>query len=225
MDWSDDLRCVISSKLSNYEVYFSPADVPQGTLYPPQWGEFGYRSQHRMFMPSKWAEFSGCLPWVSDWLEKCVIGTVLAVGDSVYLMYVYREEGEIYFYVGGRPLAANHTENARFKSLPAHLQDFYTQLHDGFGFYIGFAMGPSRFEDFVEIDELCDEEEVHYPGVLAIFSSGTGDYLCINEDSACADAIIWWHEDPSNPLRGVKLWNMMDAWMCVFLENCDSNEV
>lgn len=49
----------------------------------------------------EWADFSEFLPWVSAWLDKCVLGTVLAVSDRPYLMYVYGEGGDLYFYMGG----------------------------------------------------------------------------------------------------------------------------
>lgn len=52
-------------------------------------------------IPVEWADFSEFLPWVSAWLDKCVLGTVLAVSDRPYLMYVYGEGGDLYFYMGG----------------------------------------------------------------------------------------------------------------------------
>lgn len=54
----------------------------------------------KKYIPAEWVDFSEKLPWVSSWLDKCVLGTVLAVSDKPYLMYVYVDGGDLCFYMG-----------------------------------------------------------------------------------------------------------------------------
>jgi len=85
-------------------------------------------------------------------------------------------------------------------------------------------MGPSRFEDFVSIKDLCDEDYPALPDMVGVFSSGAGDYLSLAEPPAEVEAFIWWHEEPDVPTRNIDLWDVMDSWMSIFLENSDSND-
>ena len=85
-------------------------------------------------------------------------------------------------------------------------------------------MGPSRLEDFVPIKDLCDEDYPSLRDMVGVFSSGAGDYLGLGDDPFKDEAFIWWHEKPESPTEGIDLWNVMDSWMSIFLENSDSNE-
>lgn len=85
-------------------------------------------------------------------------------------------------------------------------------------------MGPSRLQDFVPIKDLCDEDYPALPDMLGVFSSGAGDCLALGDGSFKGEAFIWRHEKPESPTEGIDLWNVMDSWMSIFLENSDSNE-
>ncbi|MDZ3991667.1 hypothetical protein [Pseudomonas sp. Teo4] len=100
MSWSEPLKQRIVSELKGYDVYFASSDVPLEVKFPKQWLGFGFLNSEKKHIPAEWADFTESLPWVSAWLDKCVIGTVLAVSDKPYLMYVYVENGELYFYMG-----------------------------------------------------------------------------------------------------------------------------
>ncbi|CAO3304126.1 MULTISPECIES: SMI1/KNR4 family protein [Pseudomonas] len=224
MNWSDSLRLRITSELKGYDVYFSVDDVPLEVDFPKQWLGFGFLDSEKRHIPVEWADFSEFLPWVSAWLDKCVLGTVLAVSDRPYLMYVYGEGGDLYFYMGGAPLGVEGSDLDSYPSLPASFRQFYSRLHNGFGFYIGCTMGPSRLEDFVPIKDLCDEDYPTLPDMLGVFSSGAGNYLALGDGPFKGKAFIWWHEKSESPTEGIDLWNVMDSWMSIFLENSDSNE-
>jgi hypothetical protein len=224
MNWSDSLKVRIVNELKGYDVYFSAEEVPSEINLPEQWRGFGFSNRGGEGMPAEWANFAELLPWVSAWLDKCVLGTVFAVSDRPYLMYVYSENGDLWFYMGGVPLELEQSVNDRIQWMPRRLKAFYTNLHNGFGFYIGCTMGPSRIEDFVSIKDLCDEEYPALPDMTGVFSSGAGDYLSLTKPPAEGEALIWWHEEPEMPTRNIDLWDVMDSWMSIFLENSDSNE-
>ncbi|WP_322366982.1 hypothetical protein [Pseudomonas sp. Teo4] len=211
-------------ELKGYEVYFSSDDVPPEVKFPEQWVGFGLSSGCERFVPAEWSDFSDLLPWVSAWLDKCVVGTVLAVADKPYLIYVYSEDGSLYFYMGGAPLNFEAISLDEYSYLSVELKKFYMEVHNGFGFYIGCTMGPSRLEDFVVIKDLCDEDYPSLPNMVGVFSNGGGDYLSLSSESLGREAFIWWHENPEEPTCGVDLWDVMDSWMSIFLENSDSNK-
>ncbi|MEB6589204.1 MULTISPECIES: hypothetical protein [Pseudomonas] len=223
MNWPESLKSRIVSELKGYDVYFSPPEVPHDIAFPSQWLDFGFKCSEKEYIPAAWSEFAERLPWVVAWLDKFVLGTVLAVGDSPCLMYVFSEEGALYFYRGGAPLGAGLSEVIGNHRLPAGLSQFYSSLHNGFGFYIGGTMGPSRVEDFVAIKDLCDDDYPALPDMLGVFSNGGGDYLALGKGVYEGEVFIWWHESPESPTPGIDLWDVMEAWISIFLENADAN--
>ena len=101
---------------------------------------------------------------------------------------------------------------------------FYTQLHNGFCFYIDSSMGPSRSEDFVRIEDLIDDELVAIPGMTGFFSNGDGDFITVIDRADISEFYIWWHEQRSQSELDIDVWAVINAWMGIFLENADSNE-
>ncbi|UFH50454.1 hypothetical protein [Pseudomonas sp. KNUC1026] len=219
----DELKLQVTSRLKNYTVYFTPAEVPADTPWPEQWQGFGLVKNAKATLPAAWSLFSDRLPAVCEWLEKCVIGTVLAIGEKPYLGYVYLEEGQVYLHLGGAPLESAAAANRA--QVPSLLTDFYLHLHNGFGFYIGMTMGPSPVEDFVCVQDLCDEELDDLPRLVSFFSNGAGDYMAMGMSSSREVGYVWWHENPTEPEADIDVWAVMNAWMAIFQENCDSNEI
>ncbi|MBA1188060.1 SMI1/KNR4 family protein [Pseudomonas entomophila] len=223
MTWTESQKSEMLHELKGYEVYFTPADLPSGLEPPWQWRDFGPADGEKSCVPAEWANYAEQLPWVCAWIEQCVLGTVVAVKGKPYLMYVYSKEDELSFYIGGAPLGAGNAELGKCAHLPQQLRDFYRDLHDGFGFYIGCAMGPSHLEDFVSIKDLCDDDYPDLPDMVSFFSSGAGDYLALGEGAWAGQVFIWWHEKPDEPSRERNVWDIMDAWMSIFLECSDGN--
>ena len=221
MKWSEAMKQAIVEELKEYEVYFSLEEVPETLSFPKQWLNFGPAESGKRCTPDAWRHYAEWLPWVSTWVDNCVLGTVLAVRDKPFLMYVFSGEGNLYFYMGGAPLGEGSTALEGREGFPDSLKKFYGELHNGFGFYIGCTMGPSQVEQFVSIKDLCDEDYPDLPDMTAIFSSGAGDYLALGEGAACGEVFIWWHEKPDEPARDLDLWAYMDSWMSIFLEDSD----
>ncbi|RMM72328.1 hypothetical protein ALQ72_100818 [Pseudomonas syringae pv. maculicola] len=210
-------------ELPEHSVYFSASELPEGTPLPIEWAGFGLGEKQSDWLPSKWHDFSSFLPNVYLWLNKCVIGTAVAISERPYLVYIYTEDGELNLYLGGAPLNALESTK-ELSPLIESLQSFYTQLHDGFIFYIDHSMGPSRVQDFVNIHDLCDDICPTGPELTAFFSSGAGDYMAVDKNSSPPANYIWWHEKQDCPDVDIDTWPTMDAWMGIFLENSDSNE-
>ena len=221
----DDLKKKIAAELEGYTIYFSPESVPANIDFPVAWENFGFVDGKNSRIPATWNLFVNHLPWVTAWLDTCVIGTFLAVSDMPYLLYVYREDDELSFYIGGVPIKDDGDWSGERAFLSGDLKRFYCTLHDGFGFYIGCTMGPSRAEDFVCIEDLCDEVIPTLPNLVGFFSSGAGDYLAVELKSSADEGYIWWHEKPESPDKNINVWAVMDTWMSIFLENSGSNEI
>ena len=223
MTWTESQKSEMLDKLQGYEVYFTPADLTSGLELPLQWRDFGPADGEKSCVPAEWVKYADLLPWVCAWIEQCVLGTVIAVKDKPYLMYVYRDHGLVSFYRGGVPLGASDLQLNEYAHLPEKLKEFYRDLHDGFGFYIGCTMGPSQVEDFTPIKDLCDEDYSEFPDMVSFFSSGAGDYLALGRKAWEGDFFIWWHEKPDAPVRKDNLWGIMDTWMSIFLEDSEMN--
>lgn len=219
----ESLKAEIAKRLSGYKVYFSLSEIPSSIVLPSEWRNFGIVNNGSPWVPSAWRQFASELPWVTAWLAKCVVGTVFVVGSKNYLGYVYLENGRVYVYLGGQALTC--AEMIGFDIFPPKLTEFYLDLHNGFGFSIGNTMGPSAVQDFIDIKDLCDEEAMDLPDMAAVFSSGAGDYLALGRGVNSGKSYIWWHEDPLKPEVNIEYWSVMDAWISIFLENSDSNEI
>lgn len=163
------------------------------------------------------------LPTVSKWLNTCVIGTALASGDKNHLVYIYRENNEIGLYLGGEPVAQGLTA-PNLSILLLSVRNFYTELHDGFCFYVDLSMGPSRLQDFVNIDDLADDEVAVVTGLVGFFSDGAADFVAVASHLADIEFYDCWHEQQEALERNVDAWAVIGAWMGILLENSDSNE-
>jgi hypothetical protein len=225
VEWTDEMKRTTMSELKEYDIYFSANEVPPNIVFPDQWRNFGPPKIGESPVPAEWDNYRKCLPWVSWWVDNCVLGTVLAISDRPYLMYVYSRDGKFYYYMGGEPLGAGDVRLDKYIGFPESLKRFYCELHNGFGFYIGCTMGPSQVEDFIPIKDLCDDEYPDLPDMMAIFSNGAGDYMALGEGDASGEVFIWWHEEPDQPERNLNLWEYMDYWMAIVLENSDVNDI
>lgn len=222
MDNIEVLKKAVTSKLSNYKVYFSKDEIPKDLKLPNEWLEFGISNSSEVWIPTKWGDYSSKLPVISKWLKECILGTAIALGDKLYLVYIYAEDNNLRIYLGGAPLGSESQSLEQY-GLSSLLDSFYKQLHDGFCFYVDFSMGPSRLQDFVMIDDLS-EETCCIPKLVGFFSNGMGDYIATSTDERFSGFYIWWHEEQDRPETNIDAWAVMDAWMSIFIENSDSNE-
>ena len=222
MDNIETLKKAVTLKLSNYKLYFSKDELPKDLKLPDEWCDFGIRNSSEVWMPSKWSDYSSKLPVISKWLKECILGTAIALGDKLYLVYIYAEDNNLRIYLGGAPLG-NESLSLEKYGLSLSLDSFYKQLHDGFFFYVDLSMGPSRLQDFVVIDDVS-EEACCVPELVGFFSNGMGDYIASSANESFPGFYIWWHEEQDKPEKEIDVWAVMDAWMGIFIENSDSNE-
>ncbi|WP_062387654.1 hypothetical protein [Pseudomonas abietaniphila] len=219
----ESIKQSVRAELSGYSVYFSLDELSFNVEIPESWSGFGLQSTSSVWIPGEWEIFSSVLPTVYKWLNKCVIGTALASDDKNYLVYIYREDNELGLYLGGEPVAEG-APAAKLSTLPLSIRNFYTRLHDGFCFYVDWSMGPSRLQDFVNIDDLADDDIAIVTGLVSFFSNGAGDYIAVTNRLPDSEFYIWWHEQQESPEPNVDAWAVIDAWMGIFLENSDSNK-
>jgi len=217
----DDVVQSINATFSGCKVCFSRKDVPQNLVLPKDWELFGLRLEETAVYPQRWDSFSNEFPSVIALLRDCLLGTVLLLGDEVEMLYVFHDGKGFYYYLGGMPVERAVVEKAEFKHLPSRLQDFYREVHDGYTFFPARSMGPQRLSDQSRVSELVDEGDDSFAeNWITVFSNGGGDYVAVESDKLEeTEGLIWWHEDPMTPEWKIDIFEVMDAWMSIFLED------
>ncbi|OQR36496.1 hypothetical protein BWR59_02125 [Pseudomonas sp. Bc-h] len=71
------------------------------------------------------------------------------------------------------------------------------------------------------VADLIDEEDTTFASRwMTLLSNGGGDYLAVDLNSLDdKNGVIWWHEEPLQPEVGVGVFEVMDTWMSIFLED------
>lgn len=222
----NDIIQDIHKNFSNRKICFDRKDVPLGVDLPEAWGRFGLCLNETPTYPLGWKSFANEFPSVVALLDEGLLGTALLVDDVMELLYVFHDANGFYYYVGGLPVGRSVEEKEEFKSLPDKLRKFYQLVHDGFTFFPARSMGPQRLSDFSRVSDLIDEEDVSFAeSWITIFSNGGGDFVAIDSNATHgSEGLIWWHEDPMAPENEVNIFEVMDAWMAIFLEDTKPRE-
>lgn len=108
---------------------------------------------------------------------------------------------------------------------PASLKNFYCNLHNGFiefttscGIIPALSIDKMSDYDWEIIDDLNLDVKLSLDNSYIIFTSGGGGYIVIdttsNEEN---DATIWFSNKA--PMYNVNLWNFLDEWILILLEN------
>ncbi|TDF81474.1 hypothetical protein E1573_16950 [Pseudomonas sp. H9] len=75
------------------------------------------------------------------------------------------------------------------------------------------------------MSDLIDEEDVSFAeNWIAVFSNGAGDYVAVDAKVEESGGLIWWHEEPKAPEFGVDIFEVMNAWMAIFLEDTKTRD-
>lgn len=188
--------------------------------------KFGLGLEVGPVYPDGWNSFSNEFSTVISLFSECLLGTVLLLGDAVEMAYVFHDGKSFYYYVGGAPVEGRAVEGFQLERLPGRLQDFYREVHDGYTFFPARSMGPQCLCDQSRISDLVDEDGgCHAENWITVFSNGGGDYVAVEADKhAGAEGLIWWHEDSASPELGIDIFEVMNAWMGIFLEDTKSRE-
>ncbi|MFJ3468098.1 hypothetical protein [Pseudomonas sp. NPDC090201] len=216
----NDVVEAVRAEFLDRKIYFTPDDVPANVAVPTGWQNFGVYSGGAPGFPAAWQSFSEELPWVLSLLNIGLIGTAILDGDSLELLYVFHDANGLYYYVGGLPL--NECKGQTGSTLPfkGKLSDFYHKVHNGFTFYPAQSMGPQKIEHLTCVADLIDEEDTVFASRwMTVLSNGGGDYLAVDLVSSQGKGVIWWHEQPLEPELDVDVFDVMDTWMSIFLED------
>ena len=217
----DDVVDQTRACFAGRDVYFAASELPENLVLPGEWMDFGVVLKNEQRFPLSWNIFRNDLPWVFSLLERCLIGTVIVAGEDVELAYIFHDANGLYYYVGGLPLSSSSSSDNKFAALTGKLSRFYSSVHNGFTFFPARSAGPEKQEDDSFVAELIDEEETSFADDwMTIFSNGGGDYLAIDLNGQDQDkGIIWWHEEPMDPETDVNIFEIMDTWISIFLED------
>lgn len=202
-------------------VSFDRSELPTHIKLPDTWDEFGLCLTGAPNCPSAWKAFADVFPSIEQRHTECLLGTALLVGETLELLYIFYGPYGFCYYLGGAPAAPHQCETDPFKRLPKTLQAFYETLHDGYTFFPARSMGPQKLEDMIFISDLIDEDDVSFAqSWLAVFSNGGGHYVAVDtKSSKSLEGLVWWHENPEAPEMQIDVFEVMDAWMAIFLED------
>jgi len=214
----------VKTSFVDRDVYFSPNELPANVIIPAEWEEFGAVFSEKPRFPAAWNSFADKLPWVLSLLDTCLVGTFVLGGEKVELLYVFHDANGLYYYTGGLPLTSCPLKSDKINLIAGRLSDFYLHVHNGFTFFPAQSMGPQKIEDFSCVADLIDEEETSFAASwVTVFSNGGGDYLAVDINNHAEDkGVIWWHEQPMEPELGIDVFEVMDTWISIFLEDTQS---
>lgn len=217
----NDMVKDIAGMFADRKVCFTRSDVPSNVVLPESWEGFGLDLDKAPKYPEAWQNYSNEFPSVIALLNDSLLGTVLLVGGKLELLYVFHDASGFYYYVGGVPVNISVVEAAEFRVLPGRLQEFYREVHDGYTFFPARSMGPQSLSDLTHVADLIDEEDASFAeGWITVFSNGGGDFVAIDSNASDdSEGLVWWHEEPMAPEFGVDIFEVMDAWMAIFLED------
>lgn len=203
------------------DVFFSPNELPADVVVPTGWKEFGAVFSEQPKFSVAWYSFADKLPWVLSLLDTCLIGTFVLGGEKIELLYVFHDANGLYYYVGGLPLSSCPLKSDKINLIAGRLSDFYLHVHNGFTFFPAQSMGPQKIEDLSRVADLIDEEETSFAeSWITVFSNGGGDYLAVDINNQAEDkGVIWWHEQSMEPELGIDVFEVMDTWISIFLED------
>jgi len=216
----------LGTTFSHRKVCYELKDVPRDVALPRGWDRFGLSLDIAPAYPGGWTSFSDEFPSTIALLNDCLLGTVVLLGAKIEMAYVFHDGDRFFYYVGGTPVEGNAAKTNKFRNLPARLQDFYREVHDGYAFFPAHSMGPQCLADQSRISDLIEEEDdSSAENWTTVLSNGGGDYVAVDSSRHTdTESLIWWHEDPANPEFGIDIFEVMDAWMMVFLENTKRRE-
>lgn len=216
----DSIKKDLGGKFPGCFIYSTKDELPSCISLPDGWEDFGSCDDDKPSYPKAWAGFSTELPSVLGCLHQNLLCTLVVVGDKVEMIYAFHDANGFYYYVGGEPVKDSAEQSTWLDALPERVQDFYRKVHNGYTYLSAESMGPQKLDDQCRLSALIDEDDVAYAdNWITVFSNGGGDYIAIEVPVQEGNhALIWWHEEPDNPQRGVDVFQTMDAWMAIFSE-------
>lgn len=234
----------ISVFLDSPQIILSPSEIHPSVSIPLSWREVLLQQETTGLAacPPEWTTLKVEMPHVLNFLESNVLGTAILLDNDINpsLLYGFTVNGEFRFYWGQPPLEhslPSVPEMDRLWSyLPLALRNFYTSVHNGWTcFHTPMnSMGPLPLQECFFLSEarliISNEMATALPfnpsEVLAVFSNGMGDYLCLDTHSlspnGSAKGVIWWHEKPTKPWVELDFWTVMREWMSIYFETADA---
>ncbi len=218
MDHSKSVK-LTQKEFGNSNVYFSASELPEGARLPESWKNFGLIYSDSLNIPIEWTSFSNQLPWLMSLFKQGLLGTACLTSPNMKLIYIFEDIDGLYYYTGEPSLTYESAPEKLFSFLPSKLREFYENVHNGFTFHPIQSMGPLKILDFTHINSISEETMPESQYLLGFFSNGGGDYIAIDTKAAANNFYIWWHEKQNCPDNVPDIWETMDAWISIFLED------
>ncbi len=215
--------CVLSSSVAKLK---HPDDVPDSWKAALERQAEGVEPEWRCI----WRDFLDLVPSIATFLKTMCLGVrVLECpkkSPSLIYLRAFETDGQVEFsfMLGGAPMPITqltHTARERFELLPDELQDFYLNVHDGFG-SARWMDGISQVESLQFLSDELNEDEWAGPGkkpfrlqdVLMVASTSDGDGIGLNvaKRSGRQDplAVYWKHDYRPLCRAGLNLWEELD---------------
>ncbi|TQV71512.1 hypothetical protein FLL45_20385 [Aliikangiella marina] len=146
------------------------------------------------------------------------------------LYKIKTKNGESFYYEGRLPATDEDKASNQngYAILPEQLQQFYTNVHNGWYYFSSRSMGFLPLENIFNLAsedwgilDSIGKQPLSLENTYAIFNSGMGGYLCIERDltQPVADKVhshLWFSKKAPN--LNVEFWPVLDTWMCIGFE-------
>lgn len=151
----------------------------------------------------------------------------MEINDRFSILYTIKNsKGEVFYYEGRRPHENFNNEKLEesWKKIPASIQAFYENIHNGFYYYASGAMGLVPLEnvtylgeddfDWNIIDDLEEPMQIDLNTSFGFFSNGMGTYVAIDYNNCDNNNATLWSAK-TQPKYNINFWDFVDEWIVI----------
>ena len=169
-----------------------------------------------------WEEMSNTISFLEEFLKNIEI---MRIGEQYSVLYtIINQDNEIEYYQGNNPYEKRNNKKLDefFKNAPSSIQNFYTNVHNGFYYYPSKGMGLSPYNDVIclgdyewgIIDEIEEDNlKLNLETSFGFFNNSMGTYVIIDFSQNINNSILWSAKD--EPDYELNFWDVVDEWMVI----------
>ncbi len=176
---------------------------------------------------SQWREFTAEFQQVVAYLEKKLEGIeIVHSSRGLSMIYSVRSQSGNIMYYEGRPAVETNTNpeiEQQWQQLDSRVQQFYTQVHNGWHYFASESLGLSPLEKCFVLSkndwgilEQLGTLPIDLNKSLALFSNGMGDYICQEFNQGKTHTFLWFHDQ--EPKFNLDFWPLVDTWTFIGFE-------
>ncbi|MGO4531470.1 SMI1/KNR4 family protein [Paenibacillus sp. 2TAF8] len=166
-----------------------------------------------------------------SYLKEHLINIEIMEVESVYsvLYTIQNSKGHILYYEGRNPQGGhkNLELEESWGEIPATIQIFYENVHDGFYYYASESMGLVPLESVTYlgdedlewniVDELEEPIKINLDSSFGFFTNGMGSYVAIDCTNCTEDNATFWSAK-IKPKYNINFWSYVDEWIVIGFE-------